>query len=317
MRFIKIRYLEKYYLEIFYFLLSLIYFITIQYTWVFRKIHETKGFEVDFFFIKYVIITCFVLYTIKFFKKPKSDYFSKNILGVVLILDFIPSSIFYSSTADIDWRIYFFHILLFYSLALTLSFKFNIRIKTLNKKQILIFLLLIVLVGILPYFRYISYINLKNLILIDIYDTRLKFRGLFDTYSGYTHSWLTRVVIPIIFVLSLKYKLKAIAVLNTLLLLFLYLMGAVKSVLLGSLLVVIFYFINKDKILPFITKGLIALLLIAIFSYPFVEHDLNFFSVVVFRRMMFIPSLLDYCYFDFLIIIIYIGQIVFKRNYNL
>lgn len=76
-------------------------------------------------------------------------------------------------------------------------------------------------------------------------------------------------------------------------------MGAVKSVLLGSFLVVIFYFIRKDKILPFMTKGLIALLLIAIFSYPFVDNDSNFFGVIVFRRMMFIPSLLDYCYFDF------------------
>jgi len=76
-------------------------------------------------------------------------------------------------------------------------------------------------------------------------------------------------------------------------------MGAVKSVLLGSVLVIIFYFINKDKILPFLTKALIFMLIFSIIMIPFVIHDRNFFGVIVFRRMMFIPQVLDYCYYDF------------------
>ncbi|WP_340169485.1 hypothetical protein [Lacinutrix sp.] len=231
-------------------------------------------------------------------KKSNHDFFGKSILGLVLVLDFIPSSIFFSSTA-LDWRIYLFHTLLFFSLFITLKLKFPINLITFKKKQVLFFLIIITFVGVLPYLRYVPYIDLKNLILEDIYITRLKFRGLFDTYSGYTHSWFTRVIIPIIFVLALKFRLKVIAIANTVLLLFLYLMGAVKSVLLGSLLVVIFYFIRREKILPMILKGLIILLLIALLLIPNDIHDRNFLSVVVFRRMMFVPQILDYCYFDF------------------
>ncbi len=289
----------KHYLEVYYLLISLVYFLSTKNTWFFRKINQKKGLIFEFDFFKYFFVSILVFFTIRLFKKSNLESFSRNILGIVLLIDFIPSLIFFTSVSNSDWRIYFFHILLFYSLFFTLKFRFSINLNVINKKQALYLLLTISLIGVLPYLRYISYIDLKNLLLKDIYVTRLKFRGLFDTYSGYTHSWFTRVIIPIIFVLALKYKMKMIALLNTIILLFLYLMGAVKSVLLGSLLVVIFYFIPREKILPMLTRGLIVLLLITIFTIPFEIDDRNFFGVIVFRRMMFLPSVLDYCYFDF------------------
>lgn len=289
----------KHYLEVYYFLMSMVYFLSIKNTWVFRKVNENKDVIFDFDFFKYIGVSIFVVFIIRLFKKTNFDDFSNNILGLVLILDLIPSSIFFTSVSNFDWRIYFFHLLLFFSLFLTLKLKFSISLSVVNKKQVLFFLLIISVAGVLPYLRYLPYIDLKNLLLKDIYVTRLKFRGLFDTYSGYTHSWFTRIIIPIIFVLALKYKMKMIAFLNTIVLLFLYLMGAVKSVLLGSILVVIFYFIPREKILSILTRGLIVLLLITIFTIPFEIHDRNFFGVIVFRRMMFLPSVLDYCYFDF------------------
>lgn len=290
---------NKKYLELYYVVISLFYFLSTKNTWVYRKLYQNKDVVFEFNFLKYIFVSIFVFFTIRFFKNQLLDSFSRNILGLLLILDFIPSSIFYSSTSDSFWQIYLFHIILFYSLAITLKVKFKINLITFKKNQVLYFLILITLIGTLPYLRYIKHIDLNNLLLKDVYITRIKFRELFDTYSGYTHSWFSRVIIPIIFVLALKYKLKSIAILNTILLVFLYLMGAVKSVLLGSVLVIIFYFINKDKILPFLTKALIFMLIFSIIMIPFVIHDRNFFGVIVFRRMMFIPQVLDYCYYDF------------------
>ncbi len=274
------KFINSRYLEIYYFLLSLFYFISTKHTWVFRKIYETKGFEVNFHWFKYILVSIFVLYTIKYFKNHVVNFFSKNVLGVILVLDFIPSSIFYSSASDIDWRIYFFHVILFYSLLITLRFKFPINLVTFKKKQVLFFLIIVTMIGTLPYLRYVKHIDFNNLLLKDVYITRIKFRGLFDTYSAYTHSWFTRIIIPIIFVLALKFKLKIIAILNAVLLLFLYLMGAVKSVLLGSVLVVIFYFFNKEKILLIMAKGLIGMLLIAFISIPFYTNDTNFLELL-------------------------------------
>lgn len=287
------------YIEAYYFLLALLYFLAIRDMWFFRKITEKTGLTYEFNAFKFTVATLFVLYTIHLFKSVKFDFFSKNILGLVLLLDFIPSTIFHASVSVVDWRIYALHVILFYSLFLTFKFKFKINIKPLNKKQSAYVLAIIILIGVLPYLRYIQYIDVKNLLLQNIYTTRFKFEALFDAYSKYSHSWFTRVIIPIIFVLALKFKWRLLAVLNAMLLITLYLMGAVKSVLLGSLLVLIFYVLPHKKLLQIITKGLVVLLLISIGLSFYVVSEHNTIALIIFRRLMFLPSLLDYCFFDF------------------
>lgn len=287
------------YIEAYYFLLALLYFLAIRDMWFFRKITEKTGLTYEFNAFKFTVATLFVLYTIHLFKSVKFDFFSKNILGLVLLLDFIPSTIFHASVSVVDWRIYALHVILFYSLFLTFKFKFKINIKPLNKKQSAYVLAIIILIGVLPYLRYIQHIDVKNLLLQNIYTTRFKFEALFDAYSKYSHSWFTRVIIPIIFVLALKFKWRLLAVLNAMLLITLYLMGAVKSVLLGSLLVLIFYVLPHKKLLQIITKGLVVLLLISIGLSFYVVSEHNTIALIIFRRLMFLPSLLDYCFFDF------------------
>ncbi len=287
------------YIEAYYFLLALLYFLAIRDMWFFRKITEKTGLTYEFNAFKFTVATLFVLYTIHLFKSVKFDFFSKNILGLVLLLDFIPSTIFHASVSVVDWRIYALHVILFYSLFLTFKFKFKINIKPLNRKQSAYVLAIIILIGVLPYLRYIQHIDVKNLLLQNIYITRFKFEALFDAYSKYSHSWFTRVIIPIIFVLALKFKWRLLAVLNAMLLITLYLMGAVKSVLLGSLLVLIFYVLPHKKLLQIITKGLVVLLLISIGLSFYVVSEHNTIALIIFRRLMFLPSLLDYCFFDF------------------
>lgn len=291
----------KYRIEAYYFLISILYFVVIQNMWVFRKVNVVADISFKFFLVKYSLVSVFVIYTIKIFKKKEMSFFSRNSIVVFLFLDFIPSSLLFSSVTDNNngLLIYISHVILFYSLIFISTRSFKINFPVLNKKQSLFLLIIVLVIGTSPYLRYLRYLDFKNLLLQDVYVTRLKFRGLFDSYSGYTHSWFTRVIIPIVFVYALKFKIKIIAILNFILLLFLYLMGAVKSVLLGSILVIVFYFIKKDKYVNVLSKSLIFLTIVGIIMSFFVIDDLNKIPVLLHRRLMFVPSLLDFCYFEF------------------
>ncbi len=290
--------LGKYLYEIYYILISLLYFLVVKNTWFFRKLNQKTEIEYNFNIIKFLAISIFVFFTIRLYKKTHFDIFSKNTIGIILLVYFIPSSIFFSST-DVSPIIYLAHVTLFFTLFFALKIRYNINWPVLSKKQSMFLLFAITFVGVLPFLRYLQHINFKNLFLIDVYATRYKFRNLFDTYSSYSHSWFTRVIIPIIFVFALKYRLKLLAAFNILLLLTLYLMGAVKSVLLGSILVVFFYFLPAKKLMNYIVGGLVILAVIALVSIPFFDADNNMVAVIVFRRLMFIPSLLDCAYYDF------------------
>ena len=290
--------LSRYYAEIYFVLMTILFYQVVRFTWFFRKINLKTGLTYDFKPLKFTIVSLIVLFTIWLYKNSNLDVFSKNVLGLILVIYFIPSSIFFASVS-ITPIIYSAHLLLFYGLFFAFKIRYQIPIPTLNSKQSLFLLIGITILGLLPFLRYISHINLKNLILLEIYGTRFKFRELFDNYSSYTHSWFSRVIIPVIFVFALKYKLKLLAFLNFMVLVLLYLMGAVKSVILGSLLVVIFYFIPARKIYNYTVLGLIVLALVAIAAIPFFDPDYNTVAVLIFRRLMFLPNLLDYTYYDF------------------
>lgn len=290
--------LSRYLFEVYYLLISILFFLVVRYTWFFRKLNQKIEIEYNFNLLKYLIVTSFVFFTIRLYRSANFDVFSKNTIGIILALYFIPSSIFFSST-NANPVIYLAHVALFFTLFYALKIRYDITWPILSKKQSLFLLVMITIIGVLPFLRYIHHINIKNLFLIDVYSTRFKFRSLFDAYSSYSHSWFTRVIIPIIFVFALKYRLRLLALFNFLILLVLYLMGAVKSVLLGSLLVVLFYFLPSKKIMRYILVGLITLALLAIISIPFFDADNNMIAVIIFRRLMFIPSLLDYAYYDF------------------
>ncbi len=290
--------LGKYLFETYYLLISILFFLVVRFTWFFRKLNQKIEIEYNFNLLKYLVVSIFVFITIRLYKRANFDIFSKNTIGIILAVYFIPSSIFFSST-NASPIIYLAHIALFFTLFFALKIRYDISWPILSKKQSLFLLVAITIIGVLPFLRYIHHINIKNLFLIDIYSTRFKFRALFDTYSSYSHSWFTRVIIPVIFVFALKFRLRLLAFFNFLVLLMLYLMGAVKSVLLGSLLVVLFYFLPSKKLMNYIVGGLIGLALIAIISIPFFDADNNIVAVIIFRRLMFIPSLLDYAYYDF------------------
>ena len=54
--------------------------------------------------------------------------------------------------------------------------------------------------------KFLPYINVKNLLLQDIYETRAIQKKISTPYYGYSYSILSKVLIPILIVYSLVYK---------------------------------------------------------------------------------------------------------------
>ncbi|MFS4415427.1 hypothetical protein [Maribacter sp. 2307ULW6-5] len=119
---------------------------------------------------------------------------------------------------------------------------------------------------------------------------------LSNSYFGYTYSIFTKIMIPLIIIFSLELKKKAWMVLGVFYLILFYLFGAHKTVYASLLVVLAFYTFSYVQSVKFILKysifGIVLFGLLAMIGYDFPW-------ILTFRRVHFIPSLLDIAYFDF------------------
>jgi hypothetical protein len=166
-----------------------------------------------------------------------------------------------------------------------------------NKKQSLYLLFIITTIGIVPYLLvYGPYIDWKNLFLIDVYKTRADTKGLSNVYFGYTYSLFTKIIIPLIIIFSLELKNRLMMFVGIFYLTLFYLFGAHKTVYLGILVVLAFYRFNYLKAANWILLYSI-ILLIGCFVLALFGFDYPW--ILTFRRVHFLPTLLDISYLDF------------------
>src|SRR5690606_31688255 len=169
------------------------------------------------------------------------------------------------------------------------------KIPSLNKKQSLYLFIFIVTLGVIPYLiQYGPYINLKNLLLLEVYETRAKMSSISNSYIGYSYSIYTKIIIPLIIVFSLELKSKITLLYGILLLMLFYLFGAHKTVYIGLIVVLVFYklsyyFAIKKIVLLFNITLVTAFVMIMLFNY-------DYLWILTIRRVQFIPTLLDVCY---------------------
>lgn len=117
----------------------------------------------------------------------------------------------------------------------------DVKLKLSDKLTWFIFVVIAVSM-LLPYLRNYQQINLNNLLLQDIYLTRREHSGQFSAVLGYLSSPISRVVLPFLFIYSLEYNKRGIAVLSVVSLLLMFLLtGAVKSILFGLAACIFFY----------------------------------------------------------------------------
>jgi hypothetical protein len=170
------------------------------------------------------------------------------------------------------------------------------NMKLSKRKVIYIFVLIGVL--LLPFMKNIGSINFKNLLFIDIYETRLDFRATNSSIAAYLMSPLSRFLLPLLAIYGFKQKNKIVLLLATFSIMLVYLTsGALKS-LLFSFAFILFFALKNDiyskvqLFLKFFNLGLIFEL-----SYYFLTGKELFTTYI--RRAIFVGPLLFDQYYNY------------------
>ncbi|MBL6871549.1 MAG: hypothetical protein ISQ95_03030 [Flavobacteriales bacterium] len=257
------------------------------------------GFSANFSFSRLLLSLSIFLFTLFLISYVKINDFIYFIGIIYFVLAIIPSSITYSNQL-ISVSILFSHYFIFYSIFIIGNYiRLPMKLFSIKENNKLLLVVFFSLLLIIPFFiKFLPYVNLKNLLLQDIYETRAIQRKINTPYYGYTYSVLNKVLIPILIVYSLVYKKYKTLLIGVFSLIFLFLCGAHKSVLLGSILLLLFYFGNVvNKLKFFLSLTIIIIVSFSVF-YTIDNESLLPLSIVA-RRVFFVPSLLDSFYFDF------------------
>ncbi|MDB4271081.1 hypothetical protein N9896_03190, partial [bacterium] len=294
----KLRLTISHYFTLYFFLLMGLYHYKIKHYFYWVYVAELKNNEFDFSVLRFFVATFLFFINLILLNSLKKTKFIFIVLSIFFALLTIPSLIAYTSPGMYPVKLLWYHQGFF--LALYALSKVHIdfsRVPVINKTQALYLLLGITTIGIIPYLMvYGPYINLKNLLLLDVYETRRFMSKLSNPYFGYTYSIFTKIIIPLIIVFSLELKKKVWVLVGVLYLILFYLFGAHKTVYVGLFVVLVFYRLSFAQSVKYMVKYsnilivLFAALALIGYDYPW---------ILSFRRIHFLPSLLDICYVDY------------------
>ncbi len=294
----KLKLTIPHYFTLYFFLLMALYHYKIKHYFYWEYIADMKDGEFDFSFWRFVVaIVLFALnlFLLRGLKKTKLIFI---VLSIFFALLTVPSLIAFTSAGMYPTKLMLYHQVFFYVIFGLSKIQMDFsKIPVINKTQSLYLLLFVTTLGVIPYLIvYGPYINLKNLLLLDVYQTRSTMGSLSNPYFGYTYSVFTKIVIPLIIVFGLELKKKLWVLVGVLYLILFYLFGAHKTVYVGLLVVLVFYRFSYAQSVKLIVKysgiGIILFLALASLGYDYPW-------ILSFRRVHFIPTLLDICYLDF------------------
>ena len=275
--------------------------LNLSYILVISPAFSYMGFEYDFSILRILISLIIVLSFVHFGKFVGSGLLYA-VWHMVLIICLLPHLVFYTFSsgnlsASLGYIIFLIILLLFSKLKLH-----NINSKVINIQQgsNLTIFLVITFILFVPFLYYLPYINIRNLWLTEIYETRALFREINHwNILSYLLSPLSRVLLPALIIVSINRKNYPLLILVITLTTYLYLSsGALKSVYLGILAAIFFYFGKsyRSKILIFLS-AIILIMIVGILEYQITQHtSIQDFSI---RRVFFIPPLMEDTYYSF------------------
>jgi hypothetical protein len=239
--------------------------LSLVYTFFVAEKYSYMGFSSNFSFSRLLVSFSILLFTLFLINWVEINNFIYFVITIYFIFSIIPSSITYTNQL-ISTLIFFSHYFIFYSIFLIGNYiHFPVKFFSIKEKNKLALVVLFSCLLIIPFIiKFLPHINLKNLLLQDIYETRAIQRKINTPFYGYTYSVLTKVLIPILIVYSLVYKKYKTLLMGVFSLIFLFLCGAHKSVLLGSILLLLFYFGNVVNKLKFFLS--LTIIIIVSFS---------------------------------------------------
>ncbi|EGP4983892.1 hypothetical protein [Enterococcus lactis] len=268
----------------------------IAYFFIISDIFSYMGFSAEFD-IKKFIVTNVLTIILLFVGSIVQNNFLSLVWWVFFYIFFVGEAIYFqysvNSTMYIVIGVSIFLVLLpFFSNS-------NKRLEVINiKGDSLSVLVIIAVVLFIPIFATsYKYINLNNLLLIDVYETRSVFREFNNPLIGYIRAPLVRIIAPYIIIKSMEKKKYIYASIGTGIIIFVYLSGALKSVFIGLFAVVLFYKGNykyKKKIL-FTLMGIISIGGIVIYYFWGNIFLLDSFL----RRVVFTPPYLNNIYVNY------------------
>ncbi len=288
----------KHYFVLYFFLLMALYHYKIKTYFYWNYIASLSNSDFDFSFSRFLLALCIFSGNLYFLTRENKEKLSFIILSLFFTLLTIPSLIAFTSQNMYPFKLMLYHQGLFWALFLFSKVKLNFtKVPVFNKTQALYLLLVITIIGTLPYLLiYGPLINIKNLLLIDVYETRTAMGQISNPYFGYSYSVFTKIIIPLIIIFSLELKKRIWLIVGVSYLILFYLFGAHKTVYVGLFVVLAFYKFSYSQAVKIIMKyssiGIVVCILLAMvqIDYPW---------ILSFRRIHFIPALLDICYLDF------------------
>ncbi|MBO1121177.1 oligosaccharide repeat unit polymerase [Enterococcus casseliflavus] len=248
------------------------------------------GFYYSFNSFRFILVSIITLLLIIY-----GELFSKNFIAIVWYLFFFifycGESIYYQYSTNNNWEILFGIVLLL--ILLPIFSTSNRRLKTFtiqgDSLKILFFLSCVLFIPIfLVYFRHI---NFNSLLFRDVYDTRVAFREINFPVVGYIRAPLAMIILPISIVKSLEEKRYKYLIFSIFMILFIYMAGAVKSVFIGLIGVVLFYFFNYQKKILLLKYGMFGLTISSLIAY-FLFNNLFLIDFFI-RRVLFVPAYLN------------------------
>ena len=275
-----------------------LYHYKIKHYFYWEYIAELKQGDFDFSFSRFLVVVILFFVNLYFLRKISYTKFAFIVNSIFFTLLTIPALIAFTSGEIYSLKLLVYHQTFFLILYFLSKVKIDFsKIPVINKTQALYVLLSLTTIGIIPYLIvYGPYINLKNLILLEVYQTRSIMGKLSNPYFGYTYSIFTKIFIPLIIIFGLELKKNIWILTGIIYLLLFYLFGAHKTVYVGLIVVLVFYRFSFIKSVKFLLKYSSILILACIFL-AFVGYDYPW--ILTFRRVHFIPTLLDICYTDY------------------
>lgn len=273
--------------------------LSISYVFIIQPEFCYMGFELNVDLSRLVIgsLTIFIFSFIGIFVKDKIIY---SIWNIILIYNLFGSIIYYQYNRisnEIIISLLIFLIILFCFSFISFKNKNSKFLIEKDKNQIKKVSIL-ALIGLIPFIIfYGKYIDIKNLFLIDVYKTRALFREVGVSGIGYLIAPITRIICPILIAYSIKYNKRRYIIINLFIILYIYLCGAVKSILIGAVAVFVFYRGGYEEKPLIFVKIVLFLTLGGILIY-FLNSNLFLLDGFV-RRVFFIPPKLDAEYYRF------------------
>jgi hypothetical protein len=288
-------------LSIFLVLISLI--LEVYYKLLIVPEYSHLGFGLDFKGIKYFIskLGLLILLALSLFIYNRSK-FLYSIFLLLLFFFFIPNSILFSfgNGAFGPFLSNCFFVSIF-----SISVFVNVKLPewTVPEKYtswMLTGASLLLVVPIIITFR--SNINLKTLLLKDIYETRAVFSAKLNGVINYLYHISVKTILPITLVFFMIRKKPIFIGLCIAVLLYLFVISGNKFVYFTSILLVYFYYVGKNyisKINYFFVFTIILFIVFPILDYTILKAEKPVLSGTFVNRFLFIPALLTQWYFDF------------------